>query len=64
MDNLRSLKSVGARSLKTRRRELGVEDPDRSPDLNLIEHLEDDLDGRLRARPHRYTSGVTDRSRP
>lgn len=46
-----------ARSLKTRRREPGVDEPDRSPDLNPMEQLWDELDWRPRARPRRHTSG-------
>ena len=39
--------------------EVGVEEldwPTQSPDLNLIEHLWDELEHRLRARPYRPTS--------
>ncbi|KAK3562215.1 hypothetical protein QTP86_030348, partial [Hemibagrus guttatus] len=48
-----------ARSIKTWMSEFGVEEldwPARSPDLNPIEHLWDELEWRLRARPSRPTS--------
>ncbi|KAK3523295.1 hypothetical protein QTP86_029096 [Hemibagrus guttatus] len=48
-----------ASSIKTRMSEFGVEEldwPAQSPDLNPIEHLWDELEWRLRARPSRPTS--------
>ncbi|KAK3535289.1 hypothetical protein QTP70_007432 [Hemibagrus guttatus] len=48
-----------ARSIKTWMSEFGVEEldwPAQSPDLNPIEHLWDELEWRLRARPSRPTS--------
>ena len=48
-----------ARSIKTWRREFGVDEldwPEQSFDLNLIEHIWDELERRLRARPSCPTS--------
>uniref|UniRef100_A0A671TM21 Tc1-like transposase DDE domain-containing protein n=1 Tax=Sparus aurata TaxID=8175 RepID=A0A671TM21_SPAAU len=48
-----------ARSIKTWMREFGVDEldwPTQSPDLNPIEHLRDELEQRLRARPSCLTS--------